>query len=416
MSNVPKLRFKEFSEEWESKKVKQLLKEKINNGETITKDDFDINGVVKIVQLNDLFGANITINTKSLATISIDRKVKNIMDNDLMINRVSIKPSGVGKAVLVDNLNEDELITFESNMFCIRLNKQINELFFVYYSNTERYIKQKLSLAKVTNQASLSQSDIGFVNVVFPSIQEQEKIASFLTSVDTKIEQLTKKEELLQQYKKGVMQKIFSQEIRFKKDDGSEFEEWEESTIGKNISNIGGTALEKFVSESSTYKFISIGNYSINGRYIDNGQRVDFNEKTKTKLLNKNDLVMVLNDKTSSGDIIGSSILIDEDNQYIYNQRSERIICNDTVLPLYLWHYFNSRYFRKKVFSLAQGGTQIYINFSSIKSMNIKLPCIKEQNKIANFLSSIDSKIVQVQKQLKQTKEFKKALLQQMFV
>ncbi|MBT7117981.1 MAG: restriction endonuclease subunit S, partial [Campylobacteraceae bacterium] len=199
-------------------------------------------------------------------------------------------------------------------------------------------------------------------------------------------------------------------------DDGIEFCEWEETTVGKNISNIGGTALEKFVSENSTYKFISIGNYSINGKYIDNGQRVEFNEKTKTKLLNKNDLVMVLNDKTSSGDIIGSSILIDEDNKYIYNQRSERITCKDNILPLFLWHYFNSKQFRKKVFSLAQGGTQIYINFPSIKSMLIKLPCLEEQTKIANFLSSIDNKIEQTQKQLEKTKEFKKALLQQMFV
>ena len=212
------------------------------------------------------------------------------------------------------------------------------------------------------------------------------------------------------------MQKIFNQEIRFKADDGSEFSNWEEKYIEECINSIGGTPLEKYTSSDAKYKFISIGNYGVQGKYIDNNQRIILNEKTKTKLLNKNDLVMVLNDKTSSGDMIGSTILIDDDDKYIYNQRSERIICKESILPLYFWHFFNSKDFRKKIFLLSQGGTQIYINFSSVKSIRINLPCLAEQTKIANFLSSIDSKIEQTQSQLNSTKEFKKALLQQMFI
>jgi len=212
------------------------------------------------------------------------------------------------------------------------------------------------------------------------------------------------------------MQKIFSQEIRFKADDGGDFPDWVEKRLGDVFYNQGGTALEKYTSSETGYYFISIGNYSKYGKYIDNKQRIVLNDKTKTKLLDKDNLVMVLNDKTATGDIIGSTILIEKNDRYIYNQRSERLICKHIITPLYAWHYLNSNKFRKKVFSISQGGTQIYVNFSSVKRLLLALPSKNEQTKIANFLSSIDTKIEQVGKQLNSTKEFKKALLQQMFV
>ena len=125
---------------------------------------------------------------------------------------------------------------------------------------------------------------------------------------------------------------------------------------------------------------------------------------------------MVLNDKTSTGDLIGSTILIDEDNKYIYNQRSERLICKDNVLPSFLWLNLNFDGFRKKVFAISQGGTQIYVNFSNVKQLKIELPCIDEQNKISVFLTSVDKKIQKEQEKLDSLNEYKKGLLQQMFV
>jgi type I restriction enzyme S subunit len=212
------------------------------------------------------------------------------------------------------------------------------------------------------------------------------------------------------------MQKIFSQQIRFKADDGEDYPEWEKKKLGEIVNNVGGTALEKFVSNDGQFKFVSIGNYTTSGKYIDNGQRVVLNNKTKDKILNKYDLVMVLNDKTAKGDIIGSTILIDADNSYIYNQRSERLICKNVIHPLYLWFYLNSAEFRKTVFGIAQGGTQIYVNFSAVKELFIDLASFPEQTKIAAFFSAIDRKIDLVSQQLEQAKAFKKGLLQQMFV
>ena len=184
--------------------------------------------------------------------------------------------------------------------------------------------------------------------------------------------------------------------------------------LGEITRHIGGTPLEKYVDAESDYKFISIGNYTTNGEYIDNGSRIKYNEKTKEKILNKNDLVMVLNDKNTEGKIIGSKIFINEDNKYIYNQRSERIICNNEVNPRFLWHYINSFIFKKEVLKRIQGGTQIYVNYKDIEKIEINLPNLKEQNNIVDVLDGIDSIIEKHEKIIENQKIYKTALMQKL--
>ena len=191
--------------------------------------------------------------------------------------------------------------------------------------------------------------------------------------------------------------------------------EWRSIPLSSIVDHVGGTALESYVVKDGEYKFISIGNYSENGKYIDNGQRIEAKGKAKDKILNQNDLVMVLNDKTSSGKIIGSTILVSESNKYIYNQRSERIICRDEVFPYFMWLYLNSPIFKNKILHLVQGGTQIYINFQSIYKLLINLPIFPEQEKIADFLTTYDRMIDVQAQRVESMKTRKKGLLQKIF-
>lgn len=410
--NVPKLRFKEFYGEWEEKKFEDIFNFSI--GKNIKQNEASPDFEIPCVRYGELYHMYSEVISKVINKTNLDKSELLFSDGDeILMPSAGEDPLDIGlaSALTLKNVAIGRTINILKP-----LKENIYSQIFVSYYINEKLRKKISTLAKGSSISNVYNSDLKQLKLKLPILDEQEKIALFLSSVHKKIEKLTKKDELLQQYKKSIMQKIFNQEIRFKDDDGNEFPECKKRIISEYINHIGGTALEKYVSDESEYKFISIGNYSVNGKYIDNGQRVLLNEKTKTKLLNKNDLVMVLNDKTSIGDIIGSTILVDKNNTYIYNQRSERIICNNDILPLYLWHYFNSTQFRKKVFSLTQGGTQIYINFSSIKFIETLIPCLEEQNKIANFLSSIDDKIEKNQKQLEKIKEFKKALLQQMFV
>ena len=393
VANIPQLRFPEFSNEWEESKVGKVFKVsaggdiKTENVSQIKTDGFPYPIYANAEKAKGLYGySNLYKSEANVVTVA-GRGV------NIGIAHVRLEPFYPIVRLLVLNPIKDADVKFWEN--------QLNQLNLFVES---------------TGVPQLTAPQISSYKVKYPSKPEQQKIAAFLTAVDNKIEQLSKKQELLGEYKKGLMQQIFSQAIRFKASDGSDFPDWEEKKLGGVVDNVGGTALEKYTNPKETHKFISIGNYGVDGKYIDNGQRVELNNKTKTKLLDKDNLVMVLNDKTAAGNIVGSTILIDESDSYIYNQRSERLICKSELFPIFAWHYLNSKIFRKSVYSISQGGTQIYVNFPSVKELNFSLPSLLEQTKIANFLSSIDTKIEQVSKQLDESKQFKKALLQQMFV
>lgn len=192
-------------------------------------------------------------------------------------------------------------------------------------------------------------------------------------------------------------------------------DEWQEKKLGDLFDHSGGTSLENQVVSDGTYKFISIGNYSKDGRYIDNGQRINLGIKTQSKLMNKDEIAMVLNDKTTTGDIIGSSIMIDENDSYIYNQRTERLICKKDILPRYAWIVLNSPKHRKMVFKISQGGTQIYVNYPSVEKLTILLPKINEQEKIAGFLTTVDGKIEELEAKKKAFEKYKKGIMQAIF-
>lgn len=424
-NNVPALRFYEFSGEWEKQSLGYLGDFK--NG--INKDKSDFGFGFPFVNLMDVFGKHSINSRMKLGAVNATLKeVENysLQKGDIIFIRSSVKRTGVGETIAVI---EDMPDTVFSG-FLIRYRETTGALSLEFMRHcfwTTKFRKNILSLSTTSANTNINQESLSVVKVIFPTLPEQQKIASFLASVDTKIEQLGKKKALLGQYKKGVLQLLIKDKdplttnhssltIRFKDEQGNDFPDWEEKGLGGLIENVGGTALEKFTDLSSRYKFISIGNYSIDGKYIDNGQRVELNKKTKTKLLEKGNLVMVLNDKTASGNIIGSTILIDDEDTYIYNQRSERIICKPSVLPQYLWQYLNSTMFRAQVFRMAQGGTQIYVNFPVVKELKLFLPGLGEQQKIANFLSALDQKLDLIATELTQAQTFKKGLLQQMFV
>ena len=135
-----------------------------------------------------------------------------------------------------------------------------------------------LGLNEATGVPSLNTTSINNVDIALPSKEEQTKIASFLSAVDEKITQLTQKHELLNQYKQGMMQKLFSQQIRFKADDGSEFGDWEIKSI-KDVADVkGGKRIPKgyaLVNENTGHPYITVSDmnrsYSIdrtNIRYV----------------------------------------------------------------------------------------------------------------------------------------------------
>ncbi|MCU9936410.1 hypothetical protein NWP96_04805 [Mycoplasmopsis cynos] len=193
---------------------------------------------------------------------------------------------------------------------------------------------------------------------------------------------------------------------------------WEQERLGNLGDSRSGVSLEDHINNQSKYKFISIGSFGENNEYFDQGLRIVLNERTRKYLLNKNDLVMILNDKTQTCNILGRVLKIDKDDEYIHNQRTQRItLDNKLFLSGYFYFYINSNKFRNKIKQISQGNTQVYINWSIANKCVLKYPSLlDEQNKIAVIFNNINSLITLHQRELKILKSFKKSLFQKMIV
>ncbi|HDH6156282.1 TPA: restriction endonuclease subunit S, partial [Staphylococcus aureus] len=371
--NVPELRFPGFEGEWEEKQFADFTK--INQGLQIAINERKTEYSPELY----FYITNEFLRPNSQTKYFIENPPQSVIANkeDILMTRTG----NTGKVVT------NVFGAFHNNFFKIKFDKNLyDRLFLVEVLNSSKIQNKILSLAGSSTIPDLNHSDFYSISSSYPLLREQQKIGKFFSKLDRQIELEEQKLELLKQQKKGYMQKIFSQELRFKDENGNDYPEWESKSIQEIFENKGGTALETEFNFDGNYKVISIGSYSINSTYNDQNIRVNKNKKTEKYILSKGDLAMVLNDKTKDGKIIGRSIFIDKDNQYIYNQRTERLIPFAENDNKFLWFLMNTDLIRNKIKGMMQGATQVYINYSSIKLISIQLPLLEEQQKIRGFL------------------------------
>ena len=292
-----------------------------------------------------------------------------------------------------------------------------------FFDNEPKYVFYFLQKFDVSRFASgsgvptLNRNDVhAQLITISPERREQTKIASFLSAVDEKISQLTQKHQLLSQYKQGMMQKLFSQQLRFKADDGSEFGEWEE----KILKDLFPKIRNGFVGVATPY-YVNYGVKYLQGKNIKNGKidatglifiNQEFHQKKTNSILKTNDILMV-----QSGHV-GECAVVTEDYDnanchalLVLSPKSSKLINSKFVV-----YYFYSEIGKKKIALIKTGNTIEHILASDIKEVALLFPCLEEQTKIANFLSAIDQKNEVVAQKIEQAKQWKKGLLQQMFV
>jgi len=272
---------------------------------------------------------------------------------------------------------------------------------------------QNLFISELTGSTikNLSLKTLRETEVLIPDIPEQTKIANFLTAVDDKLTQLKKKKSLLEQYKKGIMQKIFSQELRFKDENGEDFEEWEEKKLGNVCKIYDGTH------QTPNYVDDGIPFYSVEHVTANNFTKSKFISKTvfdkenEKVRLEKGDILM-----TKIGDI-GTAKYINWDVNASFYVSLALIKQSKKHNNEFVSHYINSKLFQlelhKRTIHVAFPKK---INLGEIGECTINLPSIPEQTKIANFLSAIDDKIIHCGVQIEKMEGWKKGLLQGMFV
>ena len=209
------------------------------------------------------------------------------------------------------------------------------------------------------------------------------------------------------------MLKYITPRIRFQ-----EFDSWWETIKLTDLGiSVGGTAIESEFDPDGKYKVISIGSYSEESKYKDQGIRAIHSKKTERRILEKDDLTMILNDKTSTGKIIGRVLLIDEDNSYVYNQRTQRICLDkNKYVPDFIFQLLNADINRNKIVRSAQGNTQIYVNWSDISNLDYLIPdSFEEQSAIGSLFRTVDDLLASYKDNLANYQSLKTTMLSKMF-
>lgn len=282
------------------------------------------------------------------------------------------------------------------------------------------FVKSVLDNCTGTSYPAINSTDLAEIKISIPAENnEQSKIGNYFQKLDKLIKLHQQKYDKLVNIKKAMLEKMFPQngadvpEIRFKGFDGA----WEEKTLDHFGNATSGTSIESEFLSIGDFKVISIGSYSEQSTYTDQFIRANLTEKTKKRILNINDLTMVLNDKTASGNIIGRVLLIDEADSFVYNQRTQRIEpFHDKYDSQFLYQLLNAPLIRSRIIKQSQGNTQIYVNWSAIKEIVYLVPKIKEQQKIGSYFKKIDKLIILHKSELEKLKRIKKACSEKMFV
>lgn len=422
---LPTLRFPEFKDEWINKKYNKIYSFYSTNSFSREKLNYE-KGEVKNIHYGDIhtkFRTLFNIEEENVPFINSDIDLSKIKDEnfcqegDILIADASEDYNDIGKTTEIINLNNQKLIS-GLHTFHARPNKHKMALGFSgYLLQSWKVRKQVMTIAQGTKVLGLATSRLGNINLIIPTLPEQQKIASFLNEVDTHIHTLEKKKSLLESYKKGVKQKIFSQELRFKDDNGNNFPKWKT----KKITDLAKTSIGLVTTMTKYYVHQNIGIPLIrNSDIMENKIRTekliyldkDFSQTHNNRKLKYNDVVTV-----HTGEIGVSSVISKElDGCHGFATLNTRINDLNQVLPSYLSWYFNSEKGIKYALSMATGDGRSNYNLKDFNKATILIPHIKEQTKIANFLNTIDTKIEALQNQITNTKEFKKGLLQKMFV
>ena len=382
--NVPELRFRGFEDEWIEKKLNEITK--LTDGVHFT-PEYVNNGIQ--------FWSVETI-VSNVKPKYITKEANKLANKRCKPEKFDILMTRIGTLAKSKVLTDDNAINIYVSVALIKSNKIFNSFFLKQYFDTNIYYKDFLSKALLTavpkkiNMDSLKQT-----KVKLPSLQEQKKIADFFSLVDKKIEKQSEKVEALKTYKKGIMQKIFKQEIRFKDENGREYPEWENIQLDRICNIKKGEQINK-LNLSLTGKY-----YVLNGGISYSGFTDRYNTEENTISI-------------SEGGNSCGYVNFNHNKFWSGGHCYTLLNLSSNIIVRYLYNYLKFK--EKQIMNLRVGSGLPNIQKNALSALSITLPCFKEQTKIATFLSTIDKKIEKEEKKLEKLKVYKKGLLQKMFV
>lgn len=379
MNRVPKLRFKEFSGDWEEKKLKNIVEinprtEELPNEFIYIDLESVENGILKEKKIIQKENAP-------------SRAKRNVKLNDILYQ--TVRPYQQNNLFFYF---DDEFEYIASTGYAQLRSIKNNPKYIYQLLHTKKFLDKVLENCTGTSYPAINSNDLGNINILYTlNIKEQQKIADFLSNIDKKISITEEKLDLFKKYKKGIMQKIFNQELRFKDSEGNDYPEWEEKKLD-DIMKVSSSTISQNTLEDNQGKYII---YGATGEI----KKIDFYDKEK-------EYIGIVKD----GAGVGRCFYCEEKSSVLATLNYLDIKENNNLK--FCYYILNKIDFTKYIV----GSSIPHIYFKDYKFEKIQLPCLEEQQKIADFLSSIDNKIDNLTSELENLKEFKKGLLQQMFV
>ncbi|BDV07045.1 TPA: restriction endonuclease subunit S [Staphylococcus aureus] len=376
--NVPELRFPGFEGEWEEKKLEGIIK--VNSGKDykhLDKGDIPVYGT----------GGYMTSVSEPLSEIDA---------------------VGIGRKGTINKpyLLEAPFWTVDTLFYCTP--KKETDILFIL--SLFRKINWKV-YDESTGVPSLSKQTINKINRFVPTNKEQQKIGKFFSKLDRQIELEEQKLELLQQQKKGYMQKIFSQELRFKDENGNDYPKWEEKKLGEIIILQNGFAFESSIFTKKGIPIIRITD--INNSLVSAGtvyypKNINIDDRFKIK---KNDILMAMSGATAGK--VGKYI---SDNPSLLNQRIAKFEMKYGTNSQFIFAYLNTKIFQQELTKLLVAGAQPNISSRDVEKISLTLPFHLEQQKIGALNKKMDYLIEKQQFKIKNLNLRKRWLLQKLFI
>lgn len=396
----PNIRFPEFTDNWEHKKLSDLLAEAKKRNEDLNYDKdevLSVSGELGIVNQIEHLG-------RSYAGVSV-HQYHVVEVGDIVYTKSPLKANPYG--IIKLNKHKAGIVSTLYAVYKVKEQNACGEWIEYYFSldaNTNRYLRPLVKKG-AKNDMKISNAYVLHDRIFAPKPAEQKRIASFFTVLDKKISQLKTKKQLLQQYKKGVMQQLFSQTIRFKDEKGKEFPKWEKKKLVE-ITEINPKVQKLPIS------FIYIDLESVVKGVLIKEERINADEAPSRaqRLLKKDDILFQMVRPYQKNNLYFNR----NENDFVASTGYAQIRTNENTS--FVYQLLHSDNFVNNVIERCTGTGYPAINSTDLSNIEINKPCIEEQTKIANFLSSIDEKINRTETQIQQTQAYKKGLLQNMFI
>lgn len=375
--NIPKLRFKEFTDEWTLQYFNKFLIER----NIIANEKLNLYSLTiekGIIPKNEQYEREFLIN-------KIDEAYKEIQKNDFVYNPMNIRFGAVGR---FKKGIHAKVSKYYNVFYC---NNNLNNIFFEFLIKTKKLLNlyNKLAIGSLNEKKRLHYSDFLKIKYYMPSLQEQEKIANFLATVDEKIINLENTITSLENQKKGLLQQIFSQKLRFKDKNSNNYPNWEKKKLGDILKICHGKDYKNEPNEKKLYPVLGTGGIIT---YIDN-----FLCNWKCVLIGRKGTI----NKPQYMETPFWSV----DTLFYSKPKTKQN-------PKFQYYLFQNINWIK--YDESTGVPSL--SASTIENISFVLPCLEEQTKIADFLSAFDRKLDNQKAQLEHWKQIKKGLLQQMFV